>query len=97
MCAQPSLPSDWPGSGGGSGMSRLRPRGKALLCVLPRIYWVYESCRTTRAYPVGIVSALLPASEMRRGWRVEWRLGTSTWDGSRSSNRQGSPLANRKF
>lgn len=56
-------------------MRRLRPRGRELLCVLPRIYWVYESCKTTTAYSVGIVSALLPAREMRRGWRVELETG----------------------
>lgn len=39
--AQPSRPGDWPGSGGGGEMQRLRPRSRALLCVLPGIYWVY--------------------------------------------------------
>lgn len=39
--AQPCPPGDWPGSEAGGGVRRLRPRGWALLCVLPGISWVY--------------------------------------------------------
>lgn len=39
--ARPCPPGDWPGSEVGGGVRRLRPRGWALLCVLPGIYWVY--------------------------------------------------------
>ena len=39
--AQPSPPGDWPGCGGGGGVQRLRLRGRAVLCVLPGIYWVH--------------------------------------------------------
>lgn len=36
----PALPAIGPALGVWGGMRRLRPRGRALLCVLPRIYWV---------------------------------------------------------
>lgn len=61
--AQPFPPRDWPGSEGGSGIRRLRPRGRTLLCVLPRIYWGIIPRRTIRAYPVGNVSVLSRASK----------------------------------
>lgn len=66
--AQPFPPLDWPGSEGGSGIRRLRPRDRALLCELPRIYWGINPRRTTRVYPVGNVwFCRLPVNEAGMG------------------------------
>lgn len=41
-CARPAQPARrLAGLRGGGGVQRLRPRGRALLCVLPGIYWMY--------------------------------------------------------
>lgn len=77
---------------GGGGVQRLRPKGRAVLCVLPG---GFIGC-INRVEPPGLpcwecFMTPLPASEeMKQGGGGGWveETGTSAWDESPSSHRQ---------